>query len=58
MAAAVIPLHILYFFYSSVTFAVVLLGHCLFGGRRATGTKEPAGPARKPALSGRIQPSH
>lgn len=61
MAAAAIPLHMLYFFYASVTFGVVLLGHLPFAGRRtsaARGAKSSAESSRPLAVSGRMQASH
>jgi glycosyltransferase involved in cell wall biosynthesis len=61
MAAAAIPLHMLYFFYASVTFGVVLLGHLLFAGRwtsAARGARSSAESSRPLAVSGRMQASH
>lgn len=61
MAAAAIPLHLLYFFYSSVTFGVVLLGHLLLGGRVSRASSGAAISAESPrplAAAGRMQASH
>lgn len=61
MAIAAIPLHMLYFFYASLTFGIVLIDHVLFGGRGSRATtdgKGRAGAAGKASLAGRMQPSH